>query len=157
MIFSHDDRFEKALQFSRFDIDHPLSTVSAHAFVLEDQEWPTAEHYYQAQKFPGTSTVEKILRGSANEAYKIGNRWWRIKRRDWDTVRLTIMTRALYSKCQQNPEVKEALLATDNQLLAEISAYDHFWGLGRDQRGSNNLGKVWTNIREKLRSDANQS
>ncbi len=156
MIFAHDDRFEKALQFSRFDTDHFLSTTSPHTFLLEDQRWATAEHYYQIQKYPGTSTVKKLENASAQDAYKIGNRWWLMKRKGWKQMRLTIMTRALYSKCQQNPEIKALLLDTGDQLLAEVSAYDHYWGLGRDQRGNNHLGKIWMNIREKIRSEAAQ-
>ena len=64
------------------------------------------------------------------------------------------MTRGLYTKCMMYPEVKQALLEIDPaQLIIETSAYDHYWGIGRDQRGINMLGKVWMDIRQKLLAD----
>ncbi len=157
MIFTHDDKYEKALTFSRLDKESVFSTASRHSFTLDERHWPTAEHYYQANKFPGTSTFNKMLTVDANQAHKLGNAWWRPKRKGWKSMRTTIMTRALYSKCQQNPEVKAALLATGDQLIAETSAYDHFWGLGRDLRGKNQMGKIWMNIRDKIRTDEKEA
>ena len=31
-----------------------FSNFSAHAITLKGKRWPTTEHYFQAQKFPGT-------------------------------------------------------------------------------------------------------
>ncbi|MCD6051639.1 MAG: ybiA [Verrucomicrobia bacterium] len=37
-----------------------FSNHSAHPIVLHNKTWPTAEHYFQAQKFLGTPQEEKI-------------------------------------------------------------------------------------------------
>ncbi|TQV68244.1 NADAR family protein [Exilibacterium tricleocarpae] len=151
-MFEHDLRLENACHFSRFDAGHPLSTFSPHDFQLEEAVWATAEHYFQAHKFRDRAYGEKIrLAIDARLAHKLGNTWWKRKRADWKSIRRTIMTRAMYSKCIQNSAVKQALLDTGDLLLVETSAYDHYWGIGRDQRGENMLGQVLMAIREKLR------
>jgi ribA/ribD-fused uncharacterized protein len=152
-MFEHDLTLEDAVRFSRFDEANLLSTVSAHAFELEDYQWPTAEHYYQAHKFEGMSYVDTILNvASGQEAHKLGNRWLKRKVKDWKTKRRVWMTRALYRKTMEHDEVKKGLLETGSALLIETSLYDHYWGIGRDQRGDNMLGKIWMDIREKIKT-----
>lgn len=156
MLFNIPSEFEDALRFSRFDPQHLLSTVSPHGFVLDEETWPTAEHCYQAQKYFNHPVYrERIINAeSAPEAYKLGNRWWPLKRGDFKHVRRVLMTRALYCKAQQNPEVGEYLLATGEQKLVETSLYDHYWGIGRDLRGANMLGQVWMDVRRRMRERA---
>lgn len=150
-MFAHNISYENALSFSRFDSEHFLSPQSPHSFELEGRVWPSAEHYYQFSKFnEGAYSAKILFAHTAKQAHKLGNAWWRPKRNDFKAVRKTLMTRALYSKTIQNPEIKEALLATADQLILENSAYEHFWGIGRDQRGNNHLGTVWMDIRAKL-------
>lgn len=152
-IFEHSKKFDDAVLFSRFDDAHPLSTVSMHPFVLEDTEWRTAEHYYQSSKMRNRGYAARIAsQTSAMAAHNMGNSWWRCKRRDFRSVRIVLMTRALYSKARQHPEIADYLTQTGSQLLVETSQYDLFWGIGRDQRGQNHLGKIWMDVREKMRT-----
>lgn len=154
-MFSHDTSLENAMAFSRFDRDHFLSTHSMHAFELEDKHWQSVEHYYQTKKYEGSPYGDKIFAAATPEqAYKLGNNWWRRKRGDFNATRKTLMTRALYSKAVQHPEIAEQLLATGEQMLIENSAYEHYWGIGRDQRGENHLGKIWMDIRARLQAKA---
>ena len=153
-MFAHDTSKEKAISFSRFDNDSPFST-SSHPIELEDQTWRSAEHYVQANLARNSDYAARIKEaGTAQEAYKLGNVWYRRKRDNWKNLRRVLMTRALYTKAMMYPEVKQALLDTGDEDLLETSAYDHYWGLGRDQRGLNMLGKVWQDIRKKIREDA---
>lgn len=153
MLFNISNDFEDALRFSRFDDQHLLSTVSAHSFVLDEETWATAEQCYQAQKFAHNPAYREriVAAGSAQEAYKLGNRWWPRKRGDFKQVRRVLMTRACYCKAQQNPEVAAFLLGTGEQKLVETALYDHYWGIGRDLRGLNMLGEVWMDVRRRLR------
>lgn len=152
-MFEPNVDYENALRFSRLNSEDALSTCSAHPFVLEDYTWATAEHYYQASKFVGTAFgLEIAAAPTPQEAHRLGNKWFKRKRADFQKVRVLLMTRALYSKTRQNPEIQAYLLSTGEQLLAETSQFDHFWGIARDQRGHNHLGKIWMNIRRKLRS-----
>jgi ribA/ribD-fused uncharacterized protein len=155
MVFEHNTTLEDAIRFSRFDSDHLFSTVSNHSFELEDYTWPTAEHYYQAHKFEGLAYANVILSAaSGQDAYNQGNRWLKKKVKDWKEKRRVWMTRALYRKVMEYDEVKASLLETADSLIIETSLYDHFWGIGRDQRGQNMLGKVWMDIREKVQTES---
>lgn len=151
-IFEHSKKFDDAVLFARLDTQHPLATVSPPGFVLEEQCWLTAEHYYQASKQKDLAYAQKIfLQQDALQAHKLGNAWFKRKRPDFKQVRNVLMTRALYCKAKQNQEVAEHLLDTGERLIVETSQFDPYWGIGRDQRGLNTLGKIWMDIRNKLR------
>jgi len=150
-MFAHDLEKEKAYQISRFDRDHLLGNASPHPIELDGETWATVEHYFQAQMVANETVMAKIKQApSAEDAYKIGTSWFRRKRKDWKQIRRVMMTRALYTKAQMYPDVKAALLKTGDELIIETSAYDHYWGIGRDQRGDNMLGKTWMDVRRKL-------
>lgn len=143
--------------FSRHDTHELLGSASQHPFHLDDQEWPTVEHYFQAMQFSTPSFQEKIRNAkSAQEAIKLTKwRFWQ-RRKDWKQRRQVLMTRAMYTKCKAYSEVGLALLNTGDKTLVENSMYDYFWGCGRDRRGENHFGKVLMNIRQKLHEEASQ-
>ena len=154
-MFAHDLSKEDALAFSHFDEENLLSPASAHPIELEGEQWKTAEHYLQAQLARNSEYATLIKNaGSAREAHRLGNVWYKRKCKNWKNLRRVLMTRALYTKAMMYPAVKAFLLETGDQKIVETSLYDHYWGLGRDQRGENMLGKVWMDIRKKIREDA---
>jgi ribA/ribD-fused uncharacterized protein len=156
MLFEHDTTERYSL--SRLDVNHPLAAYSKHSFELDGQEWPSVEHYYQAMKFEDTDYREQI-RTAAHpaDAAKLGKSKRHGRRKDWDKVKETYMTRGIYIKCRTHPEVARALLATRNKPIIETSQYDYFWGCGRDLRGNNAYGKVLMNVREQLRKEASEN
>ncbi len=153
-MFAPDTTFEQAVIFSRFDAVHPLATC-AHAILLEEQRWKSAEHYAHAM-VAGTRELAERIRNAptALAAYKLHKPWYRKKKRGWKSRRRFYMTRALYTQVQMYPRVREFLLNTGERLLVESSLYDHYWGIGRDLRGDNMTGRIWMDIRQKLRADA---
>jgi len=154
-MFEPSTKFENALCFSRFDASHWLAPNSAHPIELDERIWPTAEHYYQANKFSNRERVNAIAQAvSAEEAYRLGNRWFQPKRSNFKSLRPVIMTRALYTKACMYEELRQVLLESKDQPIVETSSYGHYWGIGRDQRGSNQLGKIWADIRTKLQESA---
>ena len=131
-----------------------LGTFSRHGFSLEERDWPSVEHYYQAMKFVDADYRERIRQAvHPRQARKLGRSRWKKRREDWTRIKGTIMTRGVYTKCRTHPEVAELLLATGTATLVENSNYDYFWGCGRDRRGANMYGKVLMNVREKLRQE----
>ena len=148
------DKAEK-YTLSRQDPTHPLASYSKHGFELDGAEWPSVEHYYQAMKFEDADYREQIRSAQhPAEAAKLGKSKKHGRRRDWEQVKETYMTRGVYVKGRCHPEVAAALLATGEQPIVETSQYDYYWGCGRDGRGHNTYGKVLMNVREKLKGEA---
>ncbi len=152
-MFNTNNEMESARQFSRFDLDDPLSTCSPHPIVLEQQNWLTCEHYVQAKTLRSDSqAITVATMATGGRAFAYGKAWYRFKIADYKTLAPVLMKRALYTKVQMYEEVREALMATEDKLIVETSQYDYFWGIGRDQRGLNHIGKAWMDIRDKLQN-----
>ena len=142
---------EGAIYLSRSNPDEVLGTFSQHTFRLEDEDWPSVEHYYQATKFENAKHREKIrAAGHPKIARKLGRSRLKRLRKDWSSVKEVVMTRGVYTKCREHHEVAEALLATGDSKIVENSQYDYFWGCGRDRRGKNTYGRVLMNVRARL-------
>lgn len=120
-------------------------------FLLDGKEWPTVEHYFQAQKFQSNPEYQEKIR-SAKEASKakvLGSSKEFPIRNDWDTYRHDVMKKALDAKFTQNADLKQKLLATKNSPLVEATS-DSYWGQGRNKKGANKLGLMLMELREKL-------
>ena len=142
------------IYLSRSDANEPLSSYSRHGFQLDDQFWPSVEHYFPGMKFEDPADEEKVrLAQHPAKARRLGRSRFRKLRKDWSKRRRVIMTRAVYTKCRTHPEVAERLLSTGDAKLVESSQYDYFWGCGRDRRGHNTYGLVLMDVRDKLRDE----
>ncbi len=152
-MFAPDSSLEDAVLLSRFDRDHLLNSCSRTLF-LEDQEWKSAEHYVYSRIAGNTRLSEQVAEAETAEiANKLVKPWYRMKVKNWKDLRRLYMTRALYTQVQMYEDVRNFLLSTGDKKIAEKSLYDHYWGIGRDIRGENMFGKVWMDIRKKLRED----
>lgn len=73
-----------------------------------------------------------------------------VLRPDWEDVKLGIMEELVRAKFEQNPELKEKLIATYPQRLVEGNNWnDTFWGVCRG-RGNNALGLILMAIRNEF-------
>ena len=150
------DLDDETIFIHRSDPNELLGTFSPHAFKLDEREWLSVEHYFQAMKFEALNTEyqEKIRQASHPKlARKLGRNRLKKLRADWKKVRRVMMTRAVYTKCCAHEEVAMALLNTNNSKLMEGSQYDYYWGCGRDRRAENTYGKVLMDVRNKLQSE----
>ena len=127
--------------YKSWDVNGALSNFSPHpvdapAVWGESQgaivEWPTVEHFYQAQKFSGvddvtaTEAMEAIRAASSpEEAARIGRTLQRTRpsliRRDWDA-------------CKEGGDARGALRQADSTRSAEESAAG-IEGCGADGAG----------------------
>jgi ribA/ribD-fused uncharacterized protein len=137
--------------------------------LIDGEEWPTVEHYYQAQKSANrgyreairqaaTPGMAKRLAAQPDAKRRLSKHsWFRANgtrpRQDWFEVKLDIMRRADYAKFIQHPELAAALLATEDAELIEDSPSEPYWGVGPDGQGLNWAGRVLMEVRQKLADD----
>jgi len=131
-----------------------FSNFSPHPIELKGRRWPTAEHYFQAQKFAGTEHEEAIRKlNSPMIAARMGRSRALPLRGDWEAVKDDVMREALRAKFTQHPGLKALLLSTGSAELVEHTRNDHYWADGGDGSGKNRLGKLLMELREELKGD----
>ncbi|MCK5893187.1 MAG: NADAR family protein [Endozoicomonadaceae bacterium] len=112
---------------------------------VDDKEYQTAEHLFQAAKFKESDPerAEDIRKASSpGIAKQIASRTppdGKIYKNSpsfdassWDTISNTVMLHALFSKASQDPEYRKALFesAKNSQHLYELAPNDKRWGIG---------------------------
>jgi ribA/ribD-fused uncharacterized protein len=121
---------------------------------IDGKNWPTTEHYFQAQKFVGTPYVEKIRRlPSPRDAFQLSrdplvSRW---RRSDWESVKDDIVLKALRVKFSENVVLREKLRGTGEKELVKHTSNDSYWGDGGNGLGQNKLGKLLMQVRRELK------
>lgn len=129
-----------------------FSNFSPHGFELDGSWWSTSEHYFQAQKFAGTSNVEEIRQAKTpKQAAKMGRDRSRPLRTDWEEVKDSIMRQAVLHKFETHADIRKVLLSTGDQLIVEKAPRDYYWGCGANGSGKNKLGLILMEVREMLR------
>jgi ribA/ribD-fused uncharacterized protein len=103
-------------------------------FTVNDDYYPTAEHYMMAEKarlFADEEVRVKIL--AATHPSQVWNYGREVKNFDqivWEEKRLAIVVAGNLAKFQQNPALKKFLLSTGDLVLVEASPQDKVWGIG---------------------------
>jgi N-glycosidase YbiA len=142
-----------------YKVDRPygcFSNFSPHPIHLQAIDWPTVEHYYQAQKFIGTEfahLVELIRWAPTPEAAAaLGRSQQYHPRADWPEDKFRVMYIAVRAKFYGHPEPMAQLLATGQETIVEDSPVDYIWGCGADRSGQNHLGRILMRIRAEARA-----
>ena len=130
-----------------------FSNLAPFPLALDGERWPTAEHYYQSQKFDDPAYKLTIRRAnSPAEAARLGHDRKKKMRRDWESVKVGIMRDTLMAKFTQHDELRVLLLSTGDAKIVEHTESDAFWGDGGDGSGKNTLGQLLMQVRESLRT-----
>jgi ribA/ribD-fused uncharacterized protein len=129
-----------------------FSNFAAYPIRLAGDTWPTTEHYFQAQKFPDDPEHQAAIRKTASPmiAARMGRDRKKKLRRDWESVKVSVMADALRAKFTQHPELRDILLGTGDAKLVEHTTNDDYWGDGGDGSGRNMLGTLLMRVREEL-------
>lgn len=124
-------------------------------FIVNNEEYPTAEHFMMAEKARmfGDTEIREQIRGASGpgQAKKLGRAVRGFREDLWAEARLDIVVRGNIAKFSQHEPLKRYLLATGDRVLVEASPADRIWGIGlaagddasRDParwRGQNHLG-----------------
>jgi len=123
--------------------------------------------WYKAKFFEDEVIADKIYRSSSPEAArKLGRQVRNYNDIEWSAVRVDYMRKALNYKFHQNLDLQRQLLDPkyDGKTFVEAAYYDRIWGIGFDENdaintpeskwGCNQLGKILTDIRNRLKSRA---
>jgi ribA/ribD-fused uncharacterized protein len=140
--------------YSTADEYGEFSNFAPFPIRLKNRTWPTTEHYFQAQKFAGTDDphADAIRQaGSPMIAARMGRDRKKKLRRDWESVKVSVMREALAAKFDQHLQLRDLLLSTGDAKLVEHTDHDDYWGDGGDGSGRNMLGQLLMEIRRRLR------
>lgn len=115
--------------------------------------FPTVEHAYQAAKCHDLNDVCRFLNATTPGAAKRLGQTVE-KRTDWSDIKLVVMLN-LNTQKYQDEILREKLLATMGHTLVEGNTWgDTFWGVCGGV-GSNHLGKILMDIRERIFNERN--
>lgn len=117
--------------------------------------WPTSEHAYQAARYMGIrdDLAEKVRNmRSAHEAYDFMRNNRGSERPNWFNEKRDIMKDIVRCKLEQHAYIQKKLIETGDAQIVEDSPVDSYWGWGPDKRGRNELGTIWMELREELKS-----
>jgi GTP cyclohydrolase II len=128
-----------------------LSNLALATIKVAGVEWPSSEHYYQAQKF-NDPQLQRLIRQAPtpDEAFRLSREYAQSVKSDWLQLREAVMRYAVAEKFSQNPYYAYQLVATGEQVLTEHSHKDSFWGDGGDGNGRNELGQILMAVRSDL-------
>lgn len=130
-----------------------FSNFSAHAVTYKGVTYPTVEHAYHAQKFEDQNLRHMIMEAASPlVAWQIAQDLKSKRRADWNSVKVGILKEIIQAKIEQHDEVRQALLSTGDEEIAEINPNDSFWGSGQDGKGQNQAGKILMQLRKDLAS-----
>jgi ribA/ribD-fused uncharacterized protein len=129
-----------------------LSNFYPSPIVMGVVTWPTVEHYFQAQKFPGDYDLQTAILSAQTpaSAKKLGRTRSPHFRQDWEEVKEIVMLEALQAKFDQNPDLATILKNTGAALLKERAAWDSYWGTGKTGNGKNRMGELLMIVRQGL-------
>ncbi|KAG6840143.1 hypothetical protein C0991_008580 [Blastosporella zonata] len=143
------------LFYEKNDPYYEFTNFSDHDVFYNGKRYPTSEHLFQSLKFlehqPGIANDIRACE-TPRKAYEMARRYKHFARADWFKLNVVMMDAVLLLKFQQHRELRELLVSTGDAVLIENSPADSFWGIGQDQKGSNELGKALMRLRDKFRS-----
>lgn len=140
--------------FGESDLNFELANFYLRPILLDGKEWPSVEHYFQAQKASDEECKESIRLAATPEEAKTLGRSIKFKQgSDWEEVKVDVMEVATRAKYRQHQDLKKLLLGTGEKTIREHTATDRFWADGGDGTGKNKMGRILMKVREELRNE----
>lgn len=137
-------------------------------FTVDGVEYSSMEQYMMHQKalmFSDTNIAEQIMNTTnVGKIKALGRSIINYNDTIWNGVRQVIVYKGLLEKFRQNGNLREQLLSTGNDILAECAVQDRIWGIGISMsdskryeidlwKGQNLLGFCLMLVREALKNE----
>ena len=134
-----------------------FSGYSAHVIEKDGIIYPTLEHAYHCMRYMDDSIITEIKNArSPVLAWEISQKYKQLQIPNFSEKKLDIMKSLIELKVLQHKDVAKALLDSgDLEIIKHIITgpnADSFWDDGEDGTGLNHVGKIWMDIREKIRN-----
>src|SRR4051812_39143920 len=95
-----------------------FSNFAPYPITIEGEWWPTSEHYFQAQKFEDKAYQAKIRKANSPMlAARLGRDHKQKLRRNWDSMKVDVMRKAVLAKFNQHADLRALLLSTRDAKL----------------------------------------
>lgn len=159
-----------------------LSNFSRCQFTLRKKTFYSTEqwlHWSKARLFKDKVIADQIISLMKESDLELDNVSWTKKNKQikalgrkvanfdaetWDAAKFEIIKKGLYAKFSQDEGLKQIILSTAHNTLAEASARDKVWGIGlstkspdvKDKskwKGQNLLGRALMQVRKQLRDE----
>lgn len=135
-----------------------FSNLYKRPVVLDDIEYPTAEHAYQAGKARKESVRKWLMDAPSPSLLAMaahGLYVWDVSP-DWSKTKFDRMRRVLVAKYTQHDDLKDLLLSTGDARLVEVATVDNpvnrLWGEVKGV-GKNMLGVLLMEVRQQLQAE----
>ena len=144
----------------------PFSNWYPSPFQIDGLWYNCSEQYLMAGKarlFGDTASENRIMSAvEPSDQKRYGRQVQGFDKTRWEAAARDVMYKALVAKFTQNPDLKKALLASEDRQFVEASPEDKIWGIGlkednplcldpKNWRGSNWLGECLTTVRDLLK------
>ena len=106
------------------------------------------EAAFQAQKCANPADRQRFAGLNPSEARNLGRAI--PLRKDWEQVKMSVMSEIVRAKFEQNPDLAEKLLSTHDAYLEEGNTWgDRTWGTVNGA-GANHLGRILMEVRKEI-------
>lgn len=136
-----------------------FSPYTAHAIEVEGVVYPTVEHAYQCARYADESIREEIRKQpSPVKAWETSTKYKHLQIPEFKKAdyKRAVMKSFMRARALQHQDVLTALLETGSkQIVKHITTYppgDGYWDDGQHGEGQNEMGKIWMELREELRT-----
>ena len=146
----HDIRFYRSSDAFGF-----LSNLYPCQVELDGLRFPSSEHAYQYAKFKRKDLANWVLSCPVTRYVAVigHNLFYYDIVEGWNDIKIQRMKDVLYAKFMQNIDLKNKLLATGDTKIVEFGG-DKYWGVDKNGKGNNNLGKLLMYLRIELRESS---
>lgn len=140
--------------YKEFGENGYLANYSNYGFYKNNVFYKTVEHYYQSEKFNDEKIKKRIIDAeSPKEASKIGRDRNNKRKDNFRTIKKRVMLDGVLEKFRQNKNILYKLIETREKELIEKTEDEYYWGIGKDNSGLNNFGKILMQARTILKNE----